>query len=92
MRLVYNEEMDTPSPQSLEDAVPLLRCLAQCPPAPTRFSLTTLLPSRLVPSPPIPHASLCQSMFFFCCFVILWWHQPLSVYAFCLYFKCDTQL
>ncbi|XP_031354518.1 kinesin-like protein unc-104 isoform X5 [Photinus pyralis] len=46
MRLVYNEEVDTPSPLSVEDAVPLLRCLTQCPPAPSRFSLTTLLPSR----------------------------------------------
>lgn len=55
MRLVYNEEVtETPSsipaPPSTVEPAPLLRCLSQCPPSPSRFSLSNLIPSRLVPS------------------------------------------
>nr|XP_015837800.1 PREDICTED: kinesin-like protein unc-104 isoform X4 [Tribolium castaneum] len=48
MRLVYNEEVvELPSPEvGIETTTPLLRCLTQCPPSPSRFSLTSLLPSR----------------------------------------------
>ncbi|XP_068914980.1 kinesin-like protein unc-104 isoform X8 [Tenebrio molitor] len=47
MRLVYNEEVvEMPSPEVGETTTPLLRCLTQCPPSPSRFSLTSLLPSR----------------------------------------------
>lgn len=52
MRLVYNEEVsEAPSPVSTSEASPspLLRCLAQCPNSPSRFSLSNLIPSRLVP-------------------------------------------
>ncbi|KAI4457166.1 kinesin-related [Holotrichia oblita] len=51
MRLVYNEEVtETPSsipaPPSAVEPAPLLRCLSQCPPSPSRFSLSNLIPSR----------------------------------------------
>lgn len=46
MRLVYNEELETPSPITERG---FLQCLTQCPPSPSRFSLSNLLPSRLVP-------------------------------------------
>ncbi|KAJ8923444.1 hypothetical protein NQ315_002003 [Exocentrus adspersus] len=51
MRLIYNEEVpEIQSPEiGADSAPPLLRCLVQCPSSPSRFSLTSLIPSRLVP-------------------------------------------
>ncbi|GJQ82255.1 kinesin-3B [Trypoxylus dichotomus] len=51
MRLVYNEEVTetptpTPTPPTAAEPPPLLRCLSQCPPSPSRFSLSNLIPSR----------------------------------------------
>ncbi|KAJ8959613.1 hypothetical protein NQ318_021799 [Aromia moschata] len=48
MRLIYNEELpEIQSPEVGADSTPpLLRCLAQCPSSPSRFSLTSLIPSR----------------------------------------------
>lgn len=101
MRLVYNEEVTetpTPTPSAAIEPPPLLRCLSQCPPSPSRFSLSNLIPSRLVPSylyqSLIPFYS---SFFFHCiCFCIvlklLAFFNNLSIYlldfSFCFQYVC----
>lgn len=68
MRHVYNEELAECESIAAGTAVhsaaassahtDLLRCLTQCPQPPQRFSLATLLPSRLVPRDTYLHPAI----------------------------------